>query len=274
MIRTTVLAIAMAATGFSTVTAQAAVDTERHQTLKQELKAMNEVLETKLGQQLEQSETAPSWMRHGRLNHTYLAGQGVVYEVHLPGAMGMHWRHAMAHMKQGADGAKLPKLKEVNSVVSDIVSEIKEQRAVIRDVHKERGQTDGVLSEAQRKELELAKARLKDARERLAEERQLLHATAEEMRDKHQKMRQESFEKIQQQVANFEQTLAETLCTYGASLTALPNDESISVVVKGGGERKLGGRDKVYIFNHADILACGNADNAGALLQQAVTYSY
>lgn len=277
MIRTTVIAFAMATTTLVSSTALAqsqAVDSSRHQALKQELEVMNTILETRLTQLVTTTEEQPKWMFNGRLQHTYLAGQGVVYEVNLPGSMGFHWRHVMPKFKRDGEQLQFPKMTKFSEALGEIVVDIKEQRHAIRELERAQRNADQSKRELHQQELELAKARLEEARQKLEEERKVLRATAGDLREQHQKIRQQRQEQIQQHVAQFEQTLAETLCTYGSSLASLPANETISVVIKDAGNKEQGGRDKVYIFNQTDIQSCGNAENAGSLLKNAVTYSY
>lgn len=76
--------------------------------------------------------------------------------------------------------------------------------------------------------------------------------------------------------AGFETNLFELACNYSAALRSLPEDEHLTLVLKGLGEQN-GTRyqDRIHVLDKRDILRCQQGDISPAELQaRASTYSY
>ena len=76
--------------------------------------------------------------------------------------------------------------------------------------------------------------------------------------------------------AGFEASLFELTCNYSAALRSLPEDEHLTLVLKGLGEQS-GTRyqDRIHVLDKRDILRCQQGDISPAELQaRASTYSY
>jgi len=80
-------------------------------------------------------------------------------------------------------------------------------------------------------------------------------------------------------LALFEDTIGDMLCSYGAGLRSLSNDENITFLlsdfVEADDDSVIGSHDKVYVFKHKDVKACvtGKSDK-NKLLTAANTYLF
>jgi hypothetical protein len=80
-------------------------------------------------------------------------------------------------------------------------------------------------------------------------------------------------------LALFEDTIGDMLCSYGAGLRSLSDDENITFLlsdfVDADNDSVIGSHDKVYVFKHKDVKACvmGKSDK-NKLLTAAKTYLF
>lgn len=293
--------LALTVAGCATVVAQAQQSNKAvHDNLKNELEVMNSIFETKLAQRNDNHDKRRGHPRAQRLSYDYLAGQGVVYQVNFG-------RHAEfdfdfefdfdggAPMPPGAPGAPMPEIiiekqvirdaiedveatyhdvAEAGLAVGELVRDMHSKRRKVRDLEFALNSAEGDGRQTIEQELTAAKAELAEARSQLEARKQALRAASSDMEAKRQQRREERAERLQQQVAAFEQTLADTLCTYGATLKSLPNGEHISFILQGAGSKDQGGSDKIYIFSKSALMACQKNNAASDLLSQAVTYSF
>lgn len=77
-------------------------------------------------------------------------------------------------------------------------------------------------------------------------------------------------------LAAFETVLHESVCEYGVLLRDLPEDEHLSVILKGLGEKdNRGSKDLIVVYNKEDLLRCQSGDISAAQLQQRTeSYSF
>jgi hypothetical protein len=80
-------------------------------------------------------------------------------------------------------------------------------------------------------------------------------------------------------LALFEDTIGDMLCSYGAGLRSLPDDENITFLlsdfVDADNDSVIGSHDKVYVFKHKDVKACVTGkSNKNTLLTAAKTYLF
>jgi hypothetical protein len=70
--------------------------------------------------------------------------------------------------------------------------------------------------------------------------------------------------------------LVETLCLYGNGLREVPNEEHVSLIIKGAGNQQSRGfKDQILVFNKKDINACANSKlTAKKLLAKADQYQF
>jgi hypothetical protein len=80
-------------------------------------------------------------------------------------------------------------------------------------------------------------------------------------------------------LALFEDTIGDMLCSYGAGLRSLSDDENITFLlsdfVDADKDSVIGSHDKVYVFTHKDVKACVTGkSNKNTLLTAAKTYLF
>lgn len=83
--------------------------------------------------------------------------------------------------------------------------------------------------------------------------------------------------RLEKDIAAFEVKLFATLCTYGATLRELSNDENVSIILKDLGVETQRSKqaDKVHVVTKADLLKCQSGEmDSTSLLAEATTYSY
>lgn len=80
-------------------------------------------------------------------------------------------------------------------------------------------------------------------------------------------------------LALFEDTIGDMLCSYGAGLRSLADDENITFLlsefIDADNDSVLGSHDKVYVFKHEDVKACVTGKSSkNELLLSANTYLF
>ncbi|WP_417686800.1 hypothetical protein [Pseudidiomarina gelatinasegens] len=311
MLRKQILTVSLAAAviaGCATVAAQASQDNDASQrnALKEQLEVMNSILTTKLEQNKDTGKRRMGHWQQRRLNYDYLAGQGVVYRVkfgrafdfdfefdfdvdapHAPGVPippatpNVSIEKRVIKTDDGEDveiihepGEAYEMVAERGQEVGERTLAVHEYRRKIRDLEYSLQATEANGREKLEQELETARKDLEAALSKLNAAKEELRTATLEIRNNIQERREQRNEKLQQQVAEFEQTMAETLCDYGVTLKSLPNNESVSFVLEGAGNKDAGGRDKIYIFNKSLLSKCDGNNGASDLLTKAVTYSF
>ncbi|WP_339880252.1 hypothetical protein [Pseudidiomarina gelatinasegens] len=311
MLRKQILTVSLAAAviaGCATVAAQASQDNDASQrnALKEQLEVMNSILTTKLEQNKDTGKRRMGHWQQRRLNYDYLAGQGVVYRVkfgrafdfdfefdfdvdapHAPGVPippatpNVSIEKRVIKTDDGEDveiihepGEAYEMVAERGQEVGERTLAVHEYRRKIRDLEYSLQATEANGREKLEQELETARKDLEAARSELDAAKEQLRTATLEIRNNIQERREQRNEKLQQQVAEFEQTMAETLCDYGVTLKSLPNNESVSFVLEGAGNKDAGGRNKIYIFSKSSLSNCQGNDGVSDLLAKAVTYSF
>ncbi len=103
-------------------------------------------------------------------------------------------------------------------------------------------------------------------------------AKAVELKEQTELAEQRYVQRWHEDVLVFEQNLYVALCSYGSTLRALPDNESISVILKGlGGDDANSSRrpDKVHVLSKNDVLQCQAGEIGVAELRDRSTqYSY
>ena len=103
-------------------------------------------------------------------------------------------------------------------------------------------------------------------------------AKAEQLKEQMELAEQRYLERWHEEVSEFEESLYVAMCNYGSTLRELPNDESISVILKGLGEDEANSNrrsDKVHVLSKSDVQECQNGViDAIALRDRSAQYSY
>lgn len=311
MLRKQILTVSLAAVviaGCATVAAQASADSDvsQRKALKEQLEVMNSILTTKLEQNKGSDKRRMGYWQQQRLNYDYLAGQGVVYRVkfgrafdfdfdfdfdveaaHAPGAPlpppapNVFIEKRVIKTDDGEEveiihepGAAYEAVAERGQEVGERTLAVQEHRRKIRDLEYSLQAAEASGRKKLEQELNVARKDLEAAHSKLDAAKVELRTATIEIRKDMQERREQRNEKLQQQVAAFEQTMAETLCDYGVTLKSLPNNESVSFVLEGAGNKDAGGQDKIYIFNKKLLSSCQGNSGATDLLAKAMTYSF
>lgn len=98
--------------------------------------------------------------------------------------------------------------------------------------------------------LEQRKAELDSAKQKLLASQKQYQAKAEQAKAEREQLQQAYY-------ANLATNVSNVLCNYGGGLKALPNDEKVSVIIKGAGSKtRSASKDKVIVFKKSDIKSC------------------
>lgn len=142
----------------------------------------------------------------------------------------------------------------------DINWEKREYERNIRDLEFELRHSNherGVEIEQELEEVKKRLEKLEAKRERYEKEAEELEGAEKERKAKRQ---QAKVKQVKQFLADFEATIADTLCDYGSGLKSLPDNEKVNFVLKdfakGEGSRSRDQLDKVYVFALNDVREC------------------
>ncbi|MGM0525075.1 MAG: hypothetical protein ACQEQ8_02665 [Pseudomonadota bacterium] len=290
------LAAAVSAALFS----QSGQAQQPYQSLQNQLEIFSGILETAAKQHKEETAKLVSF------EYTYLRDQGVIFRTRLgpsswhfvrpdipeppmpPDApeMGEFARDLQLDVvvEQGLRSAHriLSKLSgeysdewfELTEQQRDLAWEIRDIERDLRDTEFELRNADSDTTEELQQQLEQQQRQLDELRERRAEVQEQADELKQELKEQQQQARQQQRQTLDQKLVKAESLIAETLCNYGATLKALPDDEFISFVIEGAGSGDDGKRDKVYVFPKSDVNSCQTEDDAEALLETAKPYYF
>lgn len=137
--------------------------------------------------------------------------------------------------------------RELSSQNRDIEREIRDLDYQNRHSDKE---SDKAIAK-QKKSLVERKAKLEKSRQKL-EKKTVKLKVQQKMDEEKQALAQ------QQYYQSLSQLIGETFCSYGNTLKALPNNEKISVILKGAAKSKRTKlvNDKIYVFNKQNVVNC------------------
>ncbi|GGF67896.1 hypothetical protein [Alteromonas lipolytica] len=168
------------------------------------------------------------------------------------------------------------RLREFRSDRRELQWEIRELERRNRDLEFELSTADKERKKEVEKELKAMqkeKAALEQKQQALALETKEL---AEEKRAELAKQKQAQEESYKRFLANFEASIADTLCSFGAGLRELPNEEHITFVLDDFARTEAGNKsDRVYIFTKKEIKRCVIEElSPGDMLANARVYSF
>jgi len=164
---------------------------------------------------------------------------------------------------------------ELSEKQRDLAWDIREQERELRDIEfRLRNAEDSEKAELTRERNEI-KRQLDELRAEQSALREKSEALKQELKAEREKIRQQQIETRDKAIANAEQLLSKTLCDYGITLKALPQDEFVTFILEGAdnsaGERR---RDRVYVFAMDDIRECSGNDGAVDLIEAAKPYYF
>lgn len=304
----TLMAISAVALALTT-SSVAHADQQQRNELRKQLEIMNSIFSTALAQE-NKSDNRHVFSR-GRLNYDYLSGQGVVYRTRIGGNRIMFFggevpippmpdvphiegidsveielamTEGLAAASEALEGLEIVTediegdgegniriIRTVTDEVRESAAEMRELRRRVRDLELAKRSAEGKEGEAITKELEQARAELEETQQALELARAEIAEARQQVRKKVEVRKAERAEQVQKQLADFEQTMASTLCDYGRTLRALPASEHVTFVVEGVGREEQGGQDKIYIFSKRQL---DNCESPSDLLTKATTYNF
>jgi len=134
------------------------------------------------------------------------------------------------------------------------------------------GTSESVITESE------VSLRLDDLVARLEPLREQAMSKAEQLKRQTELAEQRYVERWHEDVSEFEESLYIAMCNYGATLRELPNDESISLILKGLGEDDANSNrqpDQVHVLSKIDVQECQNgAIDVAELRERSTQYSY
>ena len=134
------------------------------------------------------------------------------------------------------------------------------------------GASESVITESE------ASVRLDDLVARLEPLREQAMSKAEQLKRQTELAEQSYVERWHEDVSEFEESLYIAMCNYGATLRELPNDESISIILKGLGEDDANSNrrpDQVHVLSKIDVQECQNGViDVAELRDRSAQYSY
>ena len=137
-----------------------------------------------------------------------------------------------------------------------------------------RNADDGEKAELTKRRNELA-LEIEQVREQQARLKAEAAELKQQLKEQQQEVRQQRIETRDKTIAAAEQLLSKTLCDYGVTLKALPEDEFVTFIIEGAdnsmGERR---RDRVYVFSKQTVNSFSGDSGAQQLLEQAQPYYF
>lgn len=269
---------------------------------------MQNIMTTSLKQ-----DSRRSGIRFRKIETGYLAGQGLVFDVHTSNSTGnMHFNFNFNDIMQevenfadafdrhdvhgDSDNVVVPDIPDgfsfsfdMNEDAEEMIEESRERtreahrhnRERWRDLREKEKELDWEHRERERnirdyefelrhsdderkakieKEVKEIKKELEKIESRKAEYEKLALELEEEEKTRKSKEQEAKLRQVKSFLANFESTIAETLCDYGSGLKSLPDNEKVNFILKdfakGKNQKSRDEMDKVYVFNLKDVRDC------------------
>lgn len=259
--------------------------------LSKELEIMTGILQTSLKQGMGKQS-----IRYRGIDATYLAGQGVLFELNTTSS-GLHFsfhgigdlvvpvapvapivvaggdsdwtididegewqelaKEAMEEAREAMRDAR-EKLRDLRGREREYAWEQRELERKVRDLEFEKRSSD-----------QKRKAKLEERSQRLRQEMADLQVKLQEVNnyakqieaEQKKQMEERNANKIKEHnrfLANLEANIGDTLCKYGAGLKSLPKGENISFILPqfGAPQESKNKQDKIYVFKHTDVQDC------------------
>ncbi|MDC8830106.1 cell envelope integrity protein TolA [Alteromonas gilva] len=168
------------------------------------------------------------------------------------------------------------RLREFRSDHRELEWEMRELERRNRDLEFELRTADNERRkevEAEIKEVEKEFAMLQSKEKQITEKAQALAAEKKAEMAKQKQAEEEAYKTF---LANFEASIGDTLCSFGAGLRELPDNENITFVLDNFAMNNEGKtEDKVYIFSKKDVKRCVTEDiSPSDILANAQVYSF
>lgn len=168
------------------------------------------------------------------------------------------------------------KLREFRSDRREIEWEIRELERRNRDLEFELRSADAERKRQIESEMKEIKSTMDSLQTREKELQDYAKELAEEKKAELEKQREMQQQAYKTFLANFESSVGDTLCSFGAGLRELPDDEHISFILKNFGKGDDGkAQDRVYIFSKKSVKSCVTERiKPSELLSKAEVYAF
>ncbi len=283
--------------------------TKSYPELNKEIQIMTGVLDTALKQSRDDNG-----IRYRSLDATYLAKQGVVFNVYtrsrgagllsdlqeifvsipdapkppnviIAGEDGIeididHDWEAFAeetvHHFEETFREKREEMRDLRSQERELAWEQRELEREQRDLKFELRQADGEREQEMRQELQEVEQKLARFEQRKQELAKHAQEIEREQQEKLNKRKEAQKQAYKQFLADFESNIGDALCSFGGGLRSLPDNENVSFVLKDFTRKdSRQSMDRVYVFSQADIKSCVREKiNASELLSSAAVYEF
>ena len=285
----------------SALAMNAAAKTDTAQ-LTKDLKIMSNILHTAL-----KDNTSRDGIRYRSLEYKYLADQGVVFslESNMAGrglripAPPMPVAPAIPNIIINGDEVldsdefadlysdAMEQAREALEQVREHMSELRDDQREInwelrdyerrkRDLEFESRHADKERSTEIKKELAQLDKELAELKRKQAEVEQRSAQIAKEQAKKAEEQQAEWQKQYKAYMGQFESTVTDVLCTYGAGLKSMDSAEHISFVLNNLGDvGSKNNQDLIYVFKNADVMACvGGKIKPQDLLSKSQHYAF
>lgn len=168
---------------------------------------------------------------------------------------------------------------EIETMRDTVAINIAELRGIEREVRDQASSTVSATAVAETSantESTLA-VRLDDLLQRIEPIQDQALSMAQELKTRSEQAEQDYALAWQADLVAFEALLYDTLCEYGGTLSVIPEDQNISLILKDLGDDRGDNRrtDQVHVVRKSDISSCGRGEiDAVALADRATRYSY
>ncbi|KTF15258.1 hypothetical protein [Pseudoalteromonas sp. H105] len=201
------------------------------------------------------------------VNIEFLSDQVEIISEHAVESSRDAYHHAMEVMREGAE-----KVRDIAEQERDVSREIRDLEREKRDLefatrHDNSAEVKELVSRKNSLEKEI-KALEKQQTKLTKEQKKARQAISA----KHAQREKQKVAEQEQLLEKISQSISLTLCDYGSGLRSLPNDEYVSFVLDG-----LGQKDKnlIKIFNKGDIKKCVIGETkASELALKAISYQF
>ncbi|TPV52339.1 hypothetical protein FJ444_21110 [Aestuariibacter sp. GS-14] len=168
------------------------------------------------------------------------------------------------------------KLREFRSDRREIEWELRELERRNRDLEFELRGADAERKRQIESEMKEIKSTIDGLQTREKELQDYAKELAEEKKAELEKQREMQQQAYKTFLANFEGSVGDTLCSFGAGLRELPDDEHISFILKNFGKGDDGkAQDRVYIFSKKSVKSCVTERiKPSELLSKAEVYAF
>jgi len=280
------------------------VNAEQYADMHKQLAIMSNIIKSST-----KYDTSKKMPKISQVETTYLKGQGVVFTIKTSSSFFnlSRFNFSMPHMPQAPQAPDVSgrfdgDLGEIVEDAMDVASEsweiavesMSEQREAYRELRDQQRELSSQSRDIEReirdldyqnrhsdKESDKAIAKQKkslvEQKAKLEKSRKKLAKKTADLKTK-QKIEKEKKTLAQQQYyRSLSQLIGETFCSYGNTLKALPNNEKISVILKGAAQSKQRNtvNDKIYVFKKQDVINCAiDKINVDKLMASSQPYEF